>query len=298
MTLTPNLRGALLMTGAMTAFTVNDAFMKLLSDHVPFFQLLFLRSGAVVVLIGLMAWRAGAFSAPVSSKDKALIGLRTVAEIGSAYFFLNALFNLPIANVTAIIQALPLTVTLGAALVLREQVGWRRFLAIGVGFAGVMIIVRPGSDGFTIYSAYGLLAVVCVTARDLAARKLNAEVPSLMVAFVAGAGVLLFSATGAAFIDWQPMGRGDFVLLAFAVFAIIGGYLFSVMAMRVGEIGAVAPFRYTSLLAALLLGVFVFGEWPDTWTQIGAMIVVATGLFTLWRERKSARGTPKGIRVR
>jgi len=298
MALTPNIRGALLMTGAMTAFTVNDAFMKLLSDHVPFFQLLFLRSVAVVVLIGLMAWRAGAFSAPVSSKDKALIGLRTGAEIGSAYFFLNALFNLPIANVTAIIQALPLTVALGAALVLREQVGWRRFLAIGIGFAGVMIIVRPGSDGFTIYSAYGLLAVVCVTVRDLAARKLNAEVPSLMVAFVAVAGVLLFSATGAAFIDWQPMARGDFVLLAFAVFAIIGGYLFSVMAMRVGEIGAVAPFRYTSLLAALLLGVFVFGEWPDTWTQIGAMIVVATGLFTLWRERKSARGAPKGIRVR
>ena len=298
MALTPNLRGALLMTGAMTAFTVNDAFMKLLSDHVPFFQLLFLRSVAVVVLIGLMAWRAGAFSAPLSSKDKALIGLRTGAEIGAAYFFLNALFNLPIANVTAIIQALPLTVTLGAALVLREQVGWRRFLAIGIGFAGVMIIVQPGSDGFTIYSAYGLLAVVCVTVRDLAARKLNAEVPSLMVAFVAVAGVLLFSATGAAFIDWQPMGRGDFVLLAFAVFAIIGGYLFSVMAMRVGEIGAVAPFRYTSLLAALLLGVFVFGEWPDAWTQIGAMIVVATGLFTLWRERKSPRGTPKGIRVR
>lgn len=298
MALTPNLRGALLMTGSMTAFTVNDAFMKLLSDHVPFFQILFLRSAAVTVLIAAMAWRAGAFRVRISPVDARLIAVRSVAEIGAAYFFLNALFNLPIANVTAIIQALPLTVTLGAALVLREGVGWRRFAAIGIGFVGVLLIVRPGSDGFTVYSAYALLAVVCVTVRDLAARKLSNVVPSLTVALVAVAGVLLFSATGAAFIDWEPLQKGDFVSLGFAIVAIIGAYLFSVMAMRVGEIGAVAPFRYTSLLAALLLGFFVFGEWPDTWTQIGAAIVVATGLFTLWRERKSAGKTSDGLRVR
>jgi len=298
MALTDNLRGALLMTGAMTAFTVNDAFMKLLSDHVPFFQLLFLRSVAVTILIGLMAWRSGAFKVKVSWQDKALIGIRTGAEIGAAYFFLNALFNLPIANVTAIIQALPLTVTFGAALVLKEHVGWRRFLAIGTGFFGVILIVRPGSDGFTIYSVYALLAVVCVTVRDLAARKLAVEVPSLTVALAAVVGVLLFSAARAVFIEWQPMVSRDFALLGFAVLAILGGYLFSVMAMRVGEIGAVAPFRYTSLLAALLLGLFVFGEWPDAWTLIGAAIVVASGLFTLWRERKSTRMASKGVRAR
>lgn len=298
MALSDNLRGALFMTGAMTAFTVNDAFMKLLSTDLPFFQLLFIRSVAVTVLIAAMAWRAKAFARQLSKRDMRLVAVRTICEVGAAYFFLNALFNLPIANVTAILQALPLTVALGAALVLGEHVGWRRFVAIGIGFAGVLLIVRPTGDGFTVYSAYALLAVACVTVRDLAARKLSADVPSLLVALAAVFGVLLFSAIGAAYVEWQPMDGGDLTLMSGAVVAIIGGYLFSVMAMRVGEIGVVAPFRYSSLLAALLLGLFVFGEWPDVLTQIGAVIVVLTGLFTLWRERKSARSTPAGIRVR
>ena len=298
MVLTPNIQGALLMTGAMTAFTINDAFMKLLGDHLPFFQLLFLRSLAVFVLLGAVAWRARAFSVRMSRRDKGLVGVRTLAEVGAAYFFLNALFNLPIANVTAILQALPLTVTLAAMIVFKEQVGWKRFVAIGIGFVGVIMIVRPGSDGFTIYSVYALLAVLLVTVRDLASRRLAHEVPSLVVAFAAVVGVLVFSSVGAGFVTWKPMAVLDFVYLGVAVFAIIGGYLFSVMAMRVGDIGAVAPFRYTSLLAALLLGLFVFGEWPDGWTQIGALVVVATGLFTLWREQKLARAGSVGLRVR
>ena len=215
--------------------------------------------------------------------------IRTIAEVGAAYFFLNALFNMPIANVTAIIQALPLTVTLGAALVLKEPVGWRRFIAIGIGFLGVMLIVRPGGEGFSLYSVFALLAVLCVTVRDLAARRLSSDVPSLFVALTAAIGVTIFSSIGALFVDWEPMNGRDLALLGCAALAIIGGYLFSVMAMRVGEIGFVAPFRYSSLLAALFLGLFVFGEWPDGWTQIGAIVVVTTGLFTLWRERRLAR---------
>ena len=124
MALTDNIRGALFMTGAMTAFTVNDAFMKVLSDHLPFFQLLFIRSAAVTVLIAAMAWRAGALRVQMTKRDKVLVTVRALAEMGAAYFFLNALFNMPIADVTAILQALPLTVALGAALVLGEQVGW------------------------------------------------------------------------------------------------------------------------------------------------------------------------------
>ena len=298
MALSDNLRGALLMTGGMTAFTVNDAFMKLLSVDLPFFQLLFLRSVAVTILMTAMAWRSGVLTMQFSPQDRKLIVVRTLCEMGAAYFFLNALFNLPIANVTAILQALPLTVALGAALVLGEHVGWRRFLAIGTGFLGVMLIVRPTGDGFTVYSTYALLAVACVTVRDLAARKLSREVPSLMVALAAVLGVLSFSAVGAVFVEWQPMDARDATLMGFAVLSIIGGYLFSVMAMRVGEIGMVAPFRYTSLLAALLLGLFVFGEWPDGLTLIGAAIVVATGLFTLWRERELAAKAPTGVRLR
>ena len=145
--------------------------------------------------------------------------------------------------------------------------------------------MRPGSDGFTIYSAYALFAVVAVTVRDLAARRLSRDVPSLTVALAAVAGLLVFSAAGAVGTDWAPMVPEDWLWLAGSICTIIGGYLFSVSAMRVGEIGFVAPFRYTSLLVALVIGLLVFGDWPDHITLVGAAIVVATGLFTLWRER-------------
>ena len=285
MALTSNMRGAAFMTGSMTAFTVNDAFLKLLGTELPFFQILFMRSLGVVLLMGLLAQRAGALGFGIAGPDKKLIALRCLSEVGAAWFFISALFHLPIANVTAIIQALPLTVTLGAALVLKEPVGWRRFAAIGVGFIGVWLIVRPGTESFDIYSLYAIAAVACVTVRDLCARKVSSDVPSLTIAFITGVAVLTFSATGAAFTEWQPVSTGNWAYLTCSIIAILGGYLFSVSAMRIGEIGFVAQFRYTSLLVALVLGLVVFGDWPDGLTLLGAAIVVASGLFTLWRER-------------
>ena len=298
MAMTANIRGAMLMTGSMTAFTVNDMFMKLLSDSYPFFQLLFLRTTVVIVLMVFLAWRAGVFRTQVSRRDRLLIGARTVAEAGGAYFFLNALFNMPIANATAILQALPLTVTLAAAVFLGEPVGWRRIAAIIIGLIGVLIIVRPGTEGFTVYSIYAVVAVVFITARDILARQLSPDVPSTTVAFFGALGIVTFAAVGSLAVDWQPMGGIDGLFLVGSAVTVIGGYMFSVMVMRVGDIGAIAPFRYTSLLVAMILGLVVFKEWPDALTLLGASIVVATGLFTLWRERQSAKSGHVGLRPR
>lgn len=298
MALSPNMRGAAFMTLAMTSFTVNDAFFKLLGSDLPFFQILFLRSLAAAAILVLLAARAGAFRMALSRRDRWLVGLRTLAEIAAAYLFLTALVHMEIANVTAILQALPLTVTLGAALFLGEPVGWRRLLAIAVGFAGVYLIVRPGSDGFTIYSVYAVLAVLSVTVRDLAARRLSPEVPSLRVAAATALGVLCFAGAGAAGTDWQPMTSVHWLWLLGSVTMILGAYTMSVAAMRAGEIGFVAPFRYTSLLVALILGLLIFGDWPDGVTLLGAAIVVATGLFTLWRERRSRAAEPVPLRIR
>lgn len=286
------------MAVSMTAFTINDTFVKLLGDHLPFFQFLLLRSVGATVFILLLAHRAGALRLPANVHDRWLILFRSLAEMAAAYFFLTALIHMPIANVTAILQALPLTVALGAALLLGENVGWRRFAAIGIGFIGVYLIVRPGSDGFTIYSVYALLAVVAVTFRDLAARRLSTHVSSLTVATSAVLLILAFSAIGAIGTDWQPVRPLDWLWLAGSVISIIGGYLFSVSAMRVGEIGFVASFRYTSLLVALIVGVLVFGDWPDSATLLGAAIVVSTGLFTLWRERLVDAPPPVPHRIR
>ena len=287
--LSANLRGALLMTGAMTAFTINDTFLKLLGTHLPFFQIVFLRSIATSVFLFYLAQRSGALKVHLSRNDRKLIAIRTVAEAAAAWLFITALFNMPLANVSAILQALPLTVTLAAALFLGEPVGWKRFTAIGIGFVGVFLIVRPGTEGFTIYSLYALASVACVTVRDLSARRLSHDAPSLSVALATAVGVLIFSGIGAIFTDWQPMDLRDWLWLGAAVAAVVGGYLFSVMAMRVGEIGFVAPFRYTSLVVALVLGFAIFGEFPRAITLVGAAIVIGTGLFTLWRERALRR---------
>lgn len=287
--LSDNARGAILMMASMIAFTLNDTCFKALSDELPLFQALLIRGVVTMVLLFGIAWGMGALRLRLPKSDWGFIALRTIAEIGAAYFFLTALFNMEIANVTAILQALPLTVTLAGAVFLGEAVGWRRLLAILVGFLGVMLIVRPGPDGFNSYAVYALIAVAFVTMRDLASRRLSKNVPSLVVALAAAAGVTLFAAIGTISEQWVPVSELAALQLMGASFFIIGGYLFSVMVMRVGDIGFVAPFRYTGLLWALIMGFFVFGDWPDPITLLGGAIVVATGIFTFYRERKLAK---------
>lgn len=292
------MRGAALMAGAMTAFTVNDACMKALSDVLPLSQALFLRGLATTILLGVALVGLGLWPAPLPRRDWGLILVRSVAELLAAWLFLTALFNMPLANVSAILQALPLAVTLAGAVIFREPVGWRRLSAIGAGFLGVLMIVRPGAEGFTIYSVYALGAVAAVTVRDLAARRMSARVPSLLVALSASVAVTAFFGARAAAIDWAPVGGAEFWQLAGATGFVVIGYVCSVAAMRAGEIGFVAPFRYVSLLVALVLGFAVFGDWPRPLTLLGAAVVVGTGLFTLYRERSLPRRAPAGLRMR
>ncbi len=296
--LSDNSRGALLMMASMAAFTLNDACMKAVGQHLPFFQAVFLRGVATTLVLVGIARVTGGLRLDVDALDRRLIALRTLAEIGAAYFFITALFQMPLANITAIIQAIPLAVTLAGALFLREPLGWRRFTAIVVGFAGVLLIVRPGTEGFTVYSVYGMISVVFVTIRDLATRRLSREVPSITVALSAAAGVALFGALGSLGSDWAPVTVHSAALLAGATVFVIGGYLFSVMVMRVGDLSVVAPFRYTSLIWALLLGFAVFGDWPQRLTLLGAAIVAATGIYTLVRERRFRRRAIPALRMR
>ena len=288
-----NMRGAAMMAGSMACFTINDAFLKTLSEAMPLFQVLLLRGCLTsAFMIGLAVWM-GLHRVQVSRRDAVRIGVRTLAEAGAAWFFITALFHVDFANVAAIMQSLPLTITLAGALFLGDKVGWRRWAAILVGFAAVMLIVKPGGDGFTIYSVYVLASVACVTLRDMMARQVSAQVPSLLIAVVAAVGVTLFAAVGSLFVEWKPLTTGaGFSVMGSTIF-VIGGYILSVQSMRNGEISFVAPFRYTSLLVALVIGAVVFGTFPDVWTLIGAAIVVATGLFTLYRERvaRLARNT-------
>ena len=281
------------MAASMAAFTFNDVCIKMLAGDMPLMQAIFIRGVMTSALIWWVGRRMGAIQMQFPARDWGLIALRSTAEIGATFCFLTALFNMPIANVTAILQALPLTVALAAALAFGEPLGWRRMLAIAIGLAGVLLIVRPGAEGFNVFALYALAAVAFVTVRDLAARRLSPAVPSISVALITA--VVIATAGGLASIStgWAAPELWHLAMLALAAGFILGGYLFSIMVMRVGEISFTAPFRYTGLIWALVLGYLVFGDWPDQLTLLGAGVVVATGLFTLYREaqlrRKAAR---------
>ncbi|MCA0203928.1 MAG: DMT family transporter [Proteobacteria bacterium] len=287
--LSDNARGALLMMAGMASFTLSDAIMKLLASELPLFQTLLWRGLAVSLVLGLLVWRRGVFRIAIARGDRWLVALRTLADTAATWFFLQALYHTPIANLTAIMQALPLTVTLGGALFLGERVGWQRMTAIGVGFLGVLLIARPEAGGFDIYAVYALICIGLVTARDLLTRRMSRSVPSLMVALANAAAVMVFGLAGSVtevFVTPAPYAA---MLLAGTSLFIVGGYVLTVSAVRTGELGFVTPFRYTGLIWALVLGFVLFAEWPDTLTQLGAALVVGTGLFTFYRERVTVR---------
>ncbi len=287
--ITDNARGAGLMMASMAGFVCNDTLMKLASEHMPMFQAIFVRGIMATLMIACLGGFYGALRFRPQGSDRWLLAIRVASEVCATFLFLTALFNMPIANATAILQVTPLAVTLGASLILREQVGWRRYTAITVGFLGVLLIIRPGSEGFTVYSLLALASVFCMVTRDLATRRLSAKVPSIFVAVATAASITLSAAIACAFEDWQPMAFGDVFHLGSAAIFLIIGYLFGVMTIRIGDIAFISPFRYSVLIWSILLGYFVFGDVPDIWMLIGSTIVVATGLYTFHRELVVAR---------
>ncbi len=288
--LSDNMRGSFLMVVAMAAFTFNDACMKALSTDLPLFQAIFLRGVLTVAGLALIAVWTGGIRLRMPAQDGRMLGWRSFAEVGSTVTFLTALQHMPLANLSAIMQSLPLAVTLAAAVFLRSPIGWRRLVAIGVGFLGVMLIVRPGTDGFDRWAVLGIVSVALVVVRDLTTRQLSADVPSSSVALLAAVSVTVMAGLAMPFEGWQPVTPAAAAKIAGAGAFLIAGYLTIIMATRVGDVGIVAPFRYTALVVALVVGWFAFGQWPDGWTLAGAGIVIATGIYTFHRERSLARG--------
>jgi len=274
------------MCASMAAFTINDAFMKSVTTTLPLYQTIGMRGLIAALGLGLLVLVTRAYRFRLNRRDGKLILLRSLADVAATIFFLEALLRMPLANLSAILQALPLLITLAAALVYGDRIGWRRMTAILVGLVGVLIIIRPGTDGFDRWALLGVASVLCVVVRDLAVRPIQGQLPSALVALGAAVAVTLMGWTGAAFQGVQAVTSWEAAKVLGAGLFLIVGYLTSVMAMRQGDIGMVAPFRYTSLIWAIVLGLLVFGDLPDVWTLIGATIVVGAGLFTLWRERR------------
>ena len=285
MRLNENLLGAALMTCCVLAYVLNDAVMKLLFEDIDFFQAIFLRGLVSLPPLLVLALMTKTLLQKYSAKNQRFMIIRILAEIGTTVTFLTALKHMPLANVTAILQSLPLAITMAAAIFLGEPVGWRRWSAICLGFTGVLIIIRPGLAGFNSYSLLALAAVLLLTVREISTRQLDKKIPTVTVALSTTLGITVFAALMLIGDEWAEINFVSWSLIIAAAAAVTVATLLSVVAMRTGDIGFVSPFRYTSLIGAIGLGILLFGEWPDGMTLLGAVIIAFAGVYSLYREQ-------------
>ncbi|MBS8258914.1 DMT family transporter [Roseibium polysiphoniae] len=277
------------MLVANAAFLLNDTLVKFSSDNLPLGQMIFVRGAICIVLLAIVCQVTGVFrSARLLIHPMVL--LRTLAEVCATLLYLTALMRMPIANATSILQALPLVVTAAAAIFLKAPVGWRRWTAIGVGLTGVMLIIRPGFEGFDAWALVALAGVMFMAVRDLSTRQMPEEIPTYGVSLMTAMGVTIMGAGLSVSESWQPMVLQDYLSLSGAAGFILFGYIFIILAMRSGDISVVAPFRYSAVLWALAIGFLVWGEVPDAMTIVGTTIIILTGIYSFWRERRLSAG--------
>ena len=271
---------------SMACFAVEDTFIKLLSARLPATQILFsVGFGGALITLAL------AVTLNVKLADKILLNKhvisRTIADLFGALFFTSAMVLIPMSLLASILQATPLFVTLGAAILLGEKVGWRRWSAIFIGFLGVIIILQPGYGSFQLASLLGLAAVLCLALRDVVTRDMATEIPTLTVTFYAclamgSAGFIAYPFFG------TPIMPTTFEAILLVCAAIIGvtGYFLIVLATRKGDVSVIAPFRYSRLLFSLGLASLILGEMLTLPILLGGLLVVSSGIYTFGRERR------------
>jgi drug/metabolite transporter (DMT)-like permease len=283
-----NLAGSLWMVLAMATFAVEDMFLKAASQHMPVGQVLVIFGIAGTIIFALIAKfnNEKLYTPEINSKP---MRLRVIFETIGRLFYILALALTPLSSATAILQATPLVVVAGAALVFKEKVGWRRWTAIFIGLLGVLIVLQPGTDSFSALSILAVIGMLGLAGRDLASRAAPASLSSSILGFY---GFLCVIVSGSVFSLWQgksfiqPQLNGALYLTGAVSFGIIA-YTSLMKAMRTGEISAVTPFRYTRLVFGVMIGVLLFKETLSPAMLLGCALIVFSGLFIMWRGKKS-----------
>lgn len=274
------------MMMSMACFAVEDTFIKLLSARLPATQILFSIGfgGALITLVLAIVLN-------VNLADKILLNKhvisRTIADLFGALSFTSAMVLIPMSLLASILQATPLFVTLGAAILLGEKVGWRRWSAIFIGFLGVIIILQPGYGSFQLASLLGLAAVLCLALRDVVTRDMATEIPTLTITFYAciamgSAGFIAYPFFGPPIV---PTTYEAIILICAAIIGLTG-YFLLVLATRKGDVSVIAPFRYSRLLFSLGLASLILGEKLTLPILLGGLLVVSSGIYTFGRERR------------
>ncbi|MEB2320607.1 MAG: DMT family transporter [Pseudomonadota bacterium] len=280
--------GILWMIVGMTFFIGNDALVKVVLARVPAAQMIVVRGVMALTLITFVAWRMGAL-VRVSELFRGWVGVRAGCEGVATFLYLAALYHLPLANATAIQMSAPLFIAVLARFFLGERVDARRWIAIGLGFSGVLMVIQPQADGFNLYAWLCLLATLIYAGRDLLTRKIPVGVPSIVVTLatagaVVGMAVVVLVAQG-----WTPMLWSDVGLLALAAVCLSTGYHSVIAAVRYSEVSVVAPFRYTGLLWAVVIGFLVWGDVPNLLAWTGIALLIGAGLYMIHQQRAPRR---------
>ncbi len=282
------LRAGLYMVIAMACFILNDTCIKTIGTTLPLGQIIAIRGVLSVLVVAMICAHQGVLgSVPSLFTPKVLA--RSLLDVAGTFLFLISLMHMPIANLTAILQSVPLAVVLVSVIFLKEKVGVRRAAAIAAGFAGVLLIVRPTPSTFTIYEVLALGIVVVLAFRDLITKRIPDHIPVFIIALANASFVALGGLIYGLYQGFQPVALWQFGLLAAAATLLATGYVFMVSTLRVGDLSGTAPFRYSNVLFAIILGMVFFGEYPDAVSYAGMVLIIAAGLYAAHREAKLNR---------
>jgi drug/metabolite transporter (DMT)-like permease len=280
--------GILWMVVAMTCFTGNDALVKIVLARVPSAQMIVVRGVMAIALILLVAWRMGAL-VRVTELFRGWVGIRAFFEGIGTFLYLAALYHLPLANATAIFMSAPLFIAVLARVFLGERVDARRWIAIGMGFCGVLMVIQPQSEGFNLYAWICLLSTLVYAGRDLLTRKIPAGVPSIVVTLATATIIVGMAAVVMVYEGWTPMIWADVGRLALAAVCLSTAYYAVIASVRTGEVSVVAPFRYVGLLWAVVIGYLVWGHVPNSLAWGGIVLLIAAGLYMIHQQRMPRR---------
>lgn len=277
------LRAGLYMVAAMACFILNDTCIKTIGTSLPLGEIISIRGILSALVIAAICVQQGVLgSVPLLFTGNVMA--RSMLDVAGTFMFLIALMHMPIANLTAILQSVPLAVVLVSVFVLNEKVGLRRTTAILAGFLGVLLIVRPSPSTFTIYEVLALGIVVILAFRDLITKRIPAHIPTFIIALANACFVALGGIVFGLYQGFQEVELWQFGLLCAAAILLASGYMFMVATLRLGELSATAPFRYSNVLFAIILGMVVFSEYPDALSYAGMALVIAAGIYAAHRE--------------
>jgi drug/metabolite transporter (DMT)-like permease len=267
----------------MASFAVNDMLMKIIAQRYPLGEVITVRGVIASLMVAVILVVSGDLRAVRFAGNRLLV-FRTLLDGAAMVMFTSALIHMPLAELSAINLVSPLIITALAVIFFREEVGWRRWTAITIGFVGTLFIVKPTPAAFNAWALLGIACSFCGASRDVVTRRLDIGIPTALISLMAAASSAIIGAIMGQFEAWRPMPLADVGVLTISATFVAIGYFLIVIAFRGVDVAAIAPFRYTLLIWAGICGYLAFGEVPDRFAIFGSALIVGSGLYALHRE--------------